>query len=45
MSLAAGVPVAAAGWADRIPEIESYMRQSCVAYFETVSQFHEFVLA
>jgi phosphoglycolate phosphatase/pyrophosphatase PpaX len=44
MSQAAGVPVAAAGWAHRIPEIESFMRQSCIAYFETVSQFRQFVV-
>ena len=44
MSQASGVPVAAAGWSHRIPEIEEYMRTHCVAYFEAVEDFKEFIL-
>ena len=39
MARAAGVPFAAAGWANDIPEIETYMRQNCDFYFKTVAQF------
>jgi phosphoglycolate phosphatase/pyrophosphatase PpaX len=38
MSQRSGVPIAAAGWGHRVPEIERYMRASCVAYLEEVSQ-------
>ena len=44
MSRAAGVPVAAAGWAHRIPRIRAYMRRNCDVYFETVEQFRSYVL-
>lgn len=44
MAQAAGVPCAAAGWGHRIPEIERYMRSSCVAYLESVEQLAAFVL-
>ncbi len=44
MSRAAGVAVAGAGWAHRIPQIQSYMRRHCLAYFETVVEFREFIL-
>ncbi len=44
MSQAAGVAVAGAGWAHRIPQIQSYMRRHCLAYFETVAEFREFIL-
>ncbi|MBI5486719.1 MAG: HAD hydrolase-like protein [Deltaproteobacteria bacterium] len=44
MAEAAGVPAAAAGWAHRLAPIERFMREHCVAYFETVGAFGEFVL-
>ena len=36
MARAAGVPFAAAGWANDIPQIETFMRQNCGQYFKTV---------
>ena len=39
MARACGVPFAAAGWANDIPEIEHFMRSSCDRYFKTVSEF------
>ena len=45
MAKAAGVDVAAAGWAHRIPSIRSYMRQNCVALFDTVGEFADFILS
>ena len=44
MARAAGVPVAAAGWAHRLAPIERYMREHCLAYFESVADFREFLL-
>ncbi|HVP18998.1 MAG TPA: HAD family phosphatase [Spirochaetia bacterium] len=44
MSRATGVPVAAAGWSHRVPEIESYMRAHAVAYFPRVADLREFLL-
>lgn len=38
MARAAGVPFAAAGWANDIPKIESYMRANCDLYFKTVTE-------
>jgi phosphoglycolate phosphatase/pyrophosphatase PpaX len=35
MAKAAGVPFAAAGWANDIPEIESFMRKNCGLWFMT----------
>lgn len=43
MARSAGVEVAAAGWAYRIPEIEEYMRSNCVEYFSTVKSFRSFI--
>ena len=40
-----GVAAAAAGWAHRIPAIRQYMQASCLAYFESVAEFREFILA
>ena len=40
---AAGVPFAAAGWANDIPEIEGYMRRNCDYYFKTVATFGNFL--
>ena len=36
MAKAAGVPFAAAGWANDIPQIENFMRRNCGLYFKTV---------
>ena len=39
MARAAGVPFAAAGWANDIPEIEQFMRKNCDFYCKTVADF------
>jgi phosphoglycolate phosphatase/pyrophosphatase PpaX len=44
MARAAGVAVAAAGWAHAIPDIRAFMEANCVAYFERVADFAEFIL-
>ena len=44
MALAAGVPFAAAGWANDIPEIERFMRERCERYFKTVVDFGSWIL-
>ncbi|MBN2359002.1 MAG: HAD family hydrolase [Deltaproteobacteria bacterium] len=44
MARAAGVPCAAAGWAHRLPAIESYMRANTVAYLESIESFRRLVL-
>mgnify|MGYP001056427836 CR=1 FL=1 len=44
MSRAAGVAIAAAGWAHRIPEIHTFMRENCDIYFDSVEQFGGFIL-
>ena len=43
MALASGVPFAAAGWANDIPEIESFMRQHCDRYFKTVEELRAYL--
>ena len=43
MAQAAGVPFAAAGWANDIPEIESFMRRNTPRYFKTVSELKDFL--
>ena len=43
MARAAGVPFAAAGWANDIPEIERFMRANCGRYFKTVASLHDFL--
>ena len=43
MAAAAGVPFAAAGWANDIPEIERFMRENCPNYFKTVSELAAFL--
>ncbi len=45
MAVSAGVDAAAAGWSHHIPAIREFMRHSCVATFDTVDEFTEFVLA
>ncbi len=39
MARAAGVPFAAAGWANDIPQIEHFMRRECELYFKRVEDF------
>lgn len=43
MAQAAGVPFAAAGWANDIPEIEAFMRANCNPYFKTVRELKQFL--
>lgn len=43
MAKAAGVKFAAAGWANDIPEIESFMRANSDLYFKTVSEFKAYL--
>ena len=43
MAKAAGVPFAAAGWANDIPRIESYMRANCGLYFKTVKELERYL--
>ena len=38
MAKAAGVPFAAAGWANDIPQIENFMRENCGLYFKKVEE-------
>ncbi len=45
MARRAGVAVAGAGWAHSIGEIREYMQAHCLAYFETVQAFRDFLLA
>jgi beta-phosphoglucomutase-like phosphatase (HAD superfamily) len=45
MGKVTGVPVATAGWGHSIRQIEQYMRAHSLAYFETVRQFREYILA
>jgi phosphoglycolate phosphatase/pyrophosphatase PpaX len=44
MALAAGADAAAAFWSHDIPAIREFMRRTCVATFETVAEFGEFIL-
>jgi HAD superfamily hydrolase (TIGR01509 family) len=44
MGKATGVDVAAAGWGHNISEIREYMRKNCVAYFDNVGAFKDFIL-
>ena len=43
MCRACGVPFAAAGWANNVPEIEQFMRRNCNWYFRTVKELDEFL--
>ena len=43
MAKAAGVPFAAAGWANDIPQIESFMRANCGLYFKTVKELQAYL--
>ena len=43
MAKAAGVPFAAAGWANDIPQIERFMRANCGRYFKTVGELGQYL--
>ena len=43
MARAAGVPFAAAGWANDIAEIEQFMRENCGLYFKTVQELRQYL--
>ena len=43
MARAVNVPFAAAGWANDIPEIETFMRKNCDRYFKTVAALGAFL--
>ena len=45
MARACGVPFAAAGWANDIPQIEAFMRKHCRLYFKTVAEFGDWILS
>ena len=44
MAQAAGVPFAAAGWANDVPQIENFMRENCDLYFKQVDAFGRWLL-
>ena len=43
MAKAAGVPFAAAGWANDIPQIENFMRENCGLYFKKVEELKKYL--
>ena len=43
MAKAAGVPFAAAGWANDIEMIERFMRENCGSYFKTVKELYNYL--
>ena len=43
MARACGVPFAAAGWANDVPQIESFMRENCDFYCKTVQELDALV--
>ena len=43
MAKAAGVPFAAAGWANDIESIEQFMRKNCGLYFKTVAELERYL--
>lgn len=44
MARAAGVDAAGVGWGHDIPEIREFMKAACVAYFDSVPEFADFIL-
>ncbi len=44
MAKAAGIHATAAGWSHRIPMIREYMQAHCIAYFQTVKEFADFIM-
>ena len=45
MARAAGVPFAAAGWANDIEQIRNFMRENCGLYFRTVAELRDYLFA
>ena len=45
MAKAVGVPFAAAGWANDIEKIETFMRANCGLYFKKVEELYQFLFA
>ncbi len=45
MAKNAGVPFAAAGWANDIEQIETFMRRNCGLYFKTVAELKEYLFS
>lgn len=43
MAKASGVPIAAAGWGHRIPEIRAYMEAHCPFYLEDIAALQELI--
>ena len=43
MARAAGVPFAASGWANNVPQIERFMQANCDYYFKRVEDFGSFL--
>ena len=43
MARAAGVPFAAAGWANDIPQIENFMRANCGLYFKKIKSLRDYL--
>jgi phosphoglycolate phosphatase/pyrophosphatase PpaX len=43
MAKTAGVPFAAAGWANDIQSIEQFMRKNCGLYFKTVGALEDYL--
>lgn len=43
MAKSAGVAFAAAGWANDIPEIESFMKNNCDLYFKTIPELKKYL--
>ena len=43
MARACGVPFAAAGWANDIPEIEGFMRENSNLYFKKVAELEAYL--
>ena len=43
MARRCGVDFAAAGWANDIPEIETFMRANCDNYFKTIPELSAFL--
>jgi phosphoglycolate phosphatase/pyrophosphatase PpaX len=45
MAQSAHIPVAAVGWSHSIAEIQTYMREQCTVFLETVAQFQSLILS
>jgi beta-phosphoglucomutase-like phosphatase (HAD superfamily) len=44
MARSADIAAVGAGWAHRVPRIRDWMRENCLAYFETIDEFGAFLL-